>query len=122
MRISDWSSDVCSSDLAHFTEAHSAETVNGRIGPDATPRLRQIMAALVDHLHALVKEVQLTPEEWETAIGFLTRTGQLCSDRRQEFILLSDTLGVSMLVDAINHRRPDNATENTVFGDRKRVV
>src|SRR3546814_16258480 len=74
------------------------------------------MAALVDHLHALVKEVQLTPEEWETAIGFLTRTGQLCSDRRPEFILLSDTLGVSMLVDAINHRRPDNATENTVLG------
>ncbi|MFC3677724.1 intradiol ring-cleavage dioxygenase [Ferrovibrio xuzhouensis] len=101
---------------AHFTEQHSAETVNGRISPESSPRLRQIMAALVNHLHALVKEVQLTPEEWETAIGFLTRTGQLCSDRRQEFILLSDTLGVSMLVDAINHRRPGNATENTVFG------
>lgn len=101
---------------AHFTEAHSAETVNGRIGPEASPRLRQIMEAVVNHLHALVKEVQLTPEEWETAIGFLTRTGQLCSDRRQEFILLSDTLGVSMLVDAINHRRPGKATENTVFG------
>lgn len=101
---------------AHFTEAHSAETVNGRIGPEASPRLRQIMEAVVNHLHALVKEVQLTPEEWEAAIGFLTRTGQLCSDRRQEFILLSDTLGVSMLVDAINHRRPAPATENTVFG------
>jgi catechol 1,2-dioxygenase len=102
--------------FAHFTEAHSAETVNGRIGSDATPRMREIMEAAVRHLHALVKEVQLTPEEWEAAIGFLTRTGQLCSDRRQEFILLSDTLGVSMLVDAINHRRPAGATENTVFG------
>lgn len=102
--------------FAHFTEEHSAETVNGRIGAEASPRMRQIMEAAVRHLHALVKEVQLTQAEWEAAIGFLTRTGQLCSDRRQEFILLSDTLGVSMLVDAINHRRPSPATENTVFG------
>ena len=52
----------------------------------------------------------------EYGIGFLTRTGQMCSGERQEFILLSDTLGVSMLVDAINNRRPEGATENTVFG------
>lgn len=60
--------------------------------------------------------MHLTQAEWEEAIGFLTRTGQICSGERQEFILLSDVLGVSMLVDAINNRRPPGATENTVFG------
>jgi catechol 1,2-dioxygenase len=83
---------------------------------EATPRLRAVMSSLVDHLHQFIKDVQLTQSEWETAIGFLTRTGQVCSDERQEFILLSDTLGVSMLVDAIGNRRPQGATENTVLG------
>lgn len=64
----------------------------------------------------LSKEIQLTQEEWNYGIEFLTRTGQICNDDRQEFILLSDTLGFSMLVDAINNRRPPGATENTVFG------
>lgn len=68
------------------------------------------------HLHAFVKDVELKQSEWDIAIDFLTRTGHLCDDKRQEFILLSDVLGVSMLVDAINNRRPDGATENTVFG------
>ena len=62
------------------------------------------------------KEVNLTQQEWEIGVDFLTRTGQICSGERQEFILLSDTLGLSMLVDAINNRRPEGATENTVFG------
>jgi catechol 1,2-dioxygenase len=83
---------------------------------EATPRLRAVMSSLVGHLHQFIKDVQLTQSEWETAIGFLTRTGQICSDERQEFILLSDTLGVSMLVDAIGNRRPQGATENTVLG------
>jgi catechol 1,2-dioxygenase len=74
------------------------------------------MASLVRHLHSFAREVELTQEEWGTAIDFLTRTGQICSAERQEFILLSDTLGLSMLVDAINNRRPQGATENTVFG------
>jgi len=74
------------------------------------------MTCLVSHLHAFAKEIKLTQEEWEAGIDFLTRTGQICSDERQEFILLSDTLGFSMLVDAINNRRPLGATENTVFG------
>ena len=100
----------------YFTEAQSADVVNARMGADVDPRLRQIMQSLVTHLHAFIKDVEPTTREWETAIGFLTRTGQMCSDTRQEFILLSDVLGVSMLVDAINHRRPDGATENTVFG------
>ncbi|MFT4149442.1 MAG: intradiol ring-cleavage dioxygenase [Paracoccaceae bacterium] len=102
--------------MSHFTEAASVETVNGRMGPDTSPRLREVMTCLVRHLHAFAKEIHLTQEEWEYGIAFLTRTGQICSDERQEFILLSDTLGLSMLVDAINNRRPAGATENTVFG------
>lgn len=102
--------------LPYFTEAQSAEVVNARMAPDADPRLREIMTVMVRHLHAAVKEVKLTSEEWFQAIGFLTEVGHMCSDWRQEFILLSDTLGVSMLVDAINHHRPEGATENTVLG------
>ncbi len=102
--------------MSYFTEASSVETVNGRMGADTEPRMKQVMSSLVQHLHGFIKEVGLTQEEWEYGIGFLTRTGQMCSGERQEFILLSDTLGVSMLVDAINNRRPEGATENTVFG------
>ena len=100
----------------YFTEEGSVDAVNGRMGQDITPRLAEVMAALVKHLHAFAKEVDLTQSEWEIGIDFLTRTGQICSEERQEFILLSDTLGFSMLVDAINNRRPAGATENTVFG------
>ena len=82
--------------------------------PDA--RLREIMLALVRHLHRFVKEVNLTEREWFDAVQFLSETGRMCDDKRQEFILLSDTLGVSMLVDAINHRTPEGATETTVLG------
>jgi len=90
--------------------------VLARLGDAGTPRVRQLSEALVRHLHAFVREVEPTMDEWAAAIDFLTRTGQMCTDRRQEFILLSDVLGVSMLVDAINHRRPGTATENTVLG------
>lgn len=100
----------------YFTETGSVDVVNARMGSDINPRLRQVMASLVAHLHAFIKDVELTQEEWEIAVDFLTRTGQICSDERQEYILLSDVLGVSMLVDAINNRRPAGATENTVFG------
>lgn len=99
-----------------FTEAESVNAVNVRMAQDINPRLKEVMASLVKHLHAFAKDIQLTQEEWEFAIGFLTKTGQICSEERQEFILLSDTLGFSMLVDAINNRRPVGATENTVFG------
>lgn len=102
--------------MSYFTEEASAETVNARIGAGANPRLAQVMAALVRHLHAFTKEVELTQDEWDQAIAFLTQTGQICTDERQEFILLSDILGLSMLVDAINNRRPAGATENTVLG------
>ena len=100
----------------YFTEEGSVDAVNARMGQDINPRLAEVMAALVKHLHAFAKEVELTQEEWEIGIEFLTRTGQICTEERQEFILLSDTLGFSMLVDAINNRRPAGATENTVFG------
>ncbi len=99
-----------------FSEESSVEAVNARMGQDIDPRLRQVMSALVRHVHEFVKEVELTPEEWAAGIRFLTETGQICSEWRQEYILLSDVLGVSMLVDAVNHRRPSGATENTVLG------
>ena len=86
------------------------------MGPGVDPRLREVMAVVVKHLHAAVKEIEPTHEEWLTAIKFLTDIGHMCTDWRQEFILLSDTLGVSMLVDAINHRRPSGATQNTILG------
>src|SRR6478735_4781299 len=100
----------------YFEEATSAEVVNARMSKDADPRLRQVMAVLVKHLHAAVKEIEPTHQEWLAAIKFLTDTGHMCTEWRQEFILLSDTLGVTMLVDAINNRRPSGATENTILG------
>lgn len=100
----------------YFTEAESVDVVTARMSDDISPRLQVVMASLVKHLHDFAKDIELTTDEWEVAIDFLTKTGQICSNERQEFILLSDTLGFSMLVDAINNRRPKGATENTVFG------
>ncbi len=101
----------------YLTEETSVQTVLERIAnDDCSPRFRQIMTAVVTHLHDFVKEVDLTQQEWETTIDFLTRAGQKCTAERQEFILISDTLGVSMLVDAINNRRDPKATANTVQG------
>jgi len=75
-----------------------------------------ILTSLVRHLHAFAREVELTIPEWETAIDFLTRTGHMCTDERQEFILLSDVLGLSMLVETISNRKFGVATESTVLG------
>lgn len=80
------------------------------------PRLRQIMQSLIKHLHGFVRDIEPTQAEWAAAVDWLTRTGQMCSQKRQEFILTSDVLGVSMLVDAINHRRAGAATPSTVEG------
>ena len=82
----------------------------------ASPRLGSVMTLLIRHLHSFVREAELTQEEWQTGIEFLTRTGQMCSDTRQEFILLSDILGISMLVDAVAHQSGEDVTDSTVLG------
>lgn len=92
------------------------EAVLASVEHTASPRLRAIMRSLVAHLHAFVRDVEPTEEEWFAAVDFLTRTGQISHETRQEFILLSDTLGVSMLVIGINNRKPPGATEATIFG------
>jgi hydroxyquinol 1,2-dioxygenase len=97
--------------------AHSlTEQVIDRLASCPDPRLRELLTGLVRHLHAFAVEEALTDAEWMAGIHFLTETGQLCDDRRQEFILLSDTLGLSMLVDGINHDAGSSATESTVLG------
>lgn len=99
-----------------FSEERSAEVVAASFGQTPDLRLKQVMTALVEHVHAFVKEVELTQDEWAAAIGFLTATGQMCDEVRQEFVLLSDVLGISMLVETVNHRAGGNATESTVLG------
>ncbi|MBF6065910.1 intradiol ring-cleavage dioxygenase [Nocardia terpenica] len=81
-----------------------------------SPRLREVLQSLVRHLHGFAREVRLTESDWEQGIEFLTRAGHLTTDKRQEFILLSDVLGLSMLTVAINAAEDDRATESTVFG------
>ena len=98
------------------TESELTEAVLARLDGASDPRFRQVMTSLISHLHDFIRETGLTEAEWESAIRFLTATGHKCDDKRQEFILLSDTLGVSMLVDAINHRKASGATETTVLG------
>jgi hydroxyquinol 1,2-dioxygenase len=87
-----------------------------RLAGTEDARLKQVMSSLVRHLHDFVREVALTEDEWMAGIEFLTETGRKCSATRQEFILLSDTLGVSMLTIALNHAKPAGATQATVFG------
>jgi protocatechuate 3,4-dioxygenase beta subunit len=99
-----------------FSEERSAEVVAASFAGTPDPRLRQVLTSLVRHLHDFAKDVELTEAEWEAAIGFLTETGQTCTPTRQEFILLSDVLGLSMLVETINHRTGGTATESTVLG------
>ena len=102
--------------MRNFDEFNITQAVLARVANAPDPRTRQVSEALVRHLHAFVREIEPSQAEWEGAIGFLTRVGQMCDAKRQEFILLSDTLGVSMLVDALNHRLPEGATETTVLG------
>ena len=92
------------------------EVVQARSGPKADKRAKFLVDSLVKHLHAFIKETEPTMEEWARGIEFLTRTGHLSTEWRQEFILLSDTLGVSMLVDSINNRKNSDETESTVLG------
>ena len=97
-------------------EDEITRTAMQRVEESAEGRMRDIMLSLTRHLHGFIREIEPTEEEWLAAIRFLTETGQKCDERRQEFILLSDTLGASMLIDAINNRKPDGATESSVLG------
>jgi hydroxyquinol 1,2-dioxygenase len=99
-----------------FTEETAADAVVESFGPSTDPRLREALTSLVRHLHAFARDVELTIPEWELAIDFLTRTGQKSDDTRQEFILLSDVLGLSMLTETISNRKFGVATESTVLG------
>jgi protocatechuate 3,4-dioxygenase beta subunit len=105
-----------------FSEERSAEVVAASFERADDPRLRQVLRSLVHHLHAFVKDVELTDGEWAAAVSFLARTGQMCDEVRQEFILLSDVLGVSMLVETINHRAGGTGTESTVLGPFHQVA
>ena len=92
------------------------QAVLERMGQMPDARLKTIMTSLVQHLHDFARDVALSEKEWMQAIQFLTRTGQTCDDKRQEFILLSDVLGLSMLTVAMNNQKPAGCTEATVFG------
>lgn len=102
--------------MRQFDEKSITQAVIARLGESDDPRFKQIMTSLIAHLHDFVRDVRLTEPEWLTAIQFLTDVGQACTDKRQEFILLSDTLGVSILVISLNHPTADGSVESTVQG------
>jgi hydroxyquinol 1,2-dioxygenase len=102
--------------IRNFNEKTLTAEVLKRVGRAPDRRMRQVAQSLVKHMHAFVREVRPTPEEWFKGIEFLTRTGHMCDGKRQEFILMSDTLGVSMLVDFINYGKSGKSTESTVLG------
>jgi hydroxyquinol 1,2-dioxygenase len=102
--------------MPYVTEQNLTDVVVERWKDIPDPRLRQVMQAAIKHLHGFVREIEPSEAEWFTVIDWLTRTGKMCTEKRQEFILASDVLGVSMLVDAINHRLESGATPTTVEG------
>src|SRR6184192_2481423 len=102
--------------MRQFNEDTLTQAVVGRLDQVNDARFRQIMTSAIKHLHAFAREVHLTEEEWFEGIKFLTAVGQKCDDKRQEFILLSDILGLSMMVVALNHKTAPGATEATVLG------
>src|SRR5712692_2932364 len=101
--------------MRDVTAANLTDAVLAKLAGATNPRFQQVMSSLLRHLHAFTREVELTEAEWFAGIQFLTAVGQKCGAKRQEFILLSDTLGVSMLVDALNHRKSTGASESTVL-------
>jgi protocatechuate 3,4-dioxygenase beta subunit len=102
--------------MTQFNETDLTAAVIRSFDDTPDPRVKFLMTELVKSLHDFVRRTDLTFEEWAYAIDFLTRTGHKCTPTRQEFILLSDVLGVSMLVDAVNHREREGATQTTVLG------
>ena len=101
-------------DSGYFTEEKSAEVVARRIADTADPRFKKIMTVLIHHLHAAVKEIEPSQEEWIKAIQFLTATGHMCDDWRQEFIILSVLLVVLLWVAAFTLRPPSAPFRSTV--------
>ena len=101
--------------MRDLNETNLTEAVLARLNC-TDERTRTILVKLIQHVHDFIRDLEPTEEEWFNAIDFLTRTGHTCTDKRQEFILLSDVLGISMLVDAINHRYANGLTETTVTG------
>ena len=104
------------SDAQRQIEQDLVDRVVASFDDTEDPRHKQIMQSLTVHLHDFIRDVRLTEEEWNTAIEFLTRVGHITDDKRQEFVLLSDTLGASMQTIAINNEAYKDATEATVFG------
>ena len=102
--------------MREFDEQSITQAVIGRLAQSDDPRFKRVMTSLVTHLHDFVRDVQLTEAEWMGAIQFLTDVGQTCTEKRQEFILLSDTLGVSVLVITLNHPPDHGSAESTVLG------
>jgi hydroxyquinol 1,2-dioxygenase len=102
--------------MRQFSEETLTEAAIARLKEVQNPRFKQLMTSAIKHLHAFAREVELTEEEWFEGIKFLTAVGKKCDDKRQEFILLSDILGLSMMVVAINHKTAPGATEATVLG------
>ena len=102
--------------MREFDEKSITAAVVGRLAESDDPRFKRVMTSLITHLHDFVREVRLTEPEWLTAIQFLTDVGRTCTDKRQEFILLSDTLGVSVLVITLNHPADKGSAESTVLG------
>ena len=96
--------------MPYVTEQNLTDVVLDRWKNIPDPRLRQVMGSLIKHLHGFVRDIEPTEKEWAAAIDFLTRIGKMCDDKRQEFILFSDVMGVSMLVDSLNHRLARGAT------------
>ena len=102
--------------MREFNEGSITHAVIERLSECDDPRFQRVMTSLVTHLHDFVRDVKLTESEWLTAIQFLTEVGKSCTDKRQEFILLSDTLGVSVLVITLNHPAEPGSVESTVLG------
>lgn len=102
--------------MREFDERSITAAVVDRLAESDDPRFKRIMTSLITHLHDFVREVSLTESEWMTAIEFLTEVGRTCTPKRQEFILLSDTLGVSVLVITLNHPADEGSAESTVLG------
>jgi hydroxyquinol 1,2-dioxygenase len=103
-------------DAVFFTEENSALAVAERLSKTERTRLSDALIAVVGQVHTIIKEIRPTPEEWQQTIAFLTEVGHACDDKRQEWVLLADLLGLSALVEDMNSRRPPSATQNTVRG------